>query len=143
MGIAVGFLLAALHKAGVEVAGAIAQTGLVSVVWARPTTHRTLHLKGRDSRGDLAARLTGTDAWSWDAPFVHTAKKYGQTKDARLIWEGHKAGRDIGYCHIEKLHNLESLPPTGFFISCFPHKIRGASAGWTRAVAIFDERLGG
>jgi len=26
-------------------------------------------------------------------------------------------------------------------ISCFPHKVRGASAGWTRAVAIFDERL--
>ena len=28
------------------------------------------------------------------------------------------------------------LPPHGFTISCFPHKIRGASAGWTRAVAI-------
>ena len=86
-------------------------------------------------------RLTGTDAWSWDAPFVHTAQKYGATHDASLIWEGHKAGRDIGYCHLEKLHNLESLPPDGFFIACFPHKIRGASAGWTRAVAIFDERL--
>ena len=85
--------------------------------------------------------VTGADAWSWDAPFVHTAKKYGQTHDASLIWEGHKAGRDIGYCHIEKLHNLESLPADGFFISCFPYKIRGASAGWTRAVAIFDERL--
>ncbi len=88
-------------------------------------------------------RLTGTDAWSWDAPFVYTARKYGESKDASLIWEGHKAGRDIGYCHIEKLHNLESLPPTGFYISCFPHKIRGASAGWTRAVAIFDDALSG
>ena len=88
-------------------------------------------------------RLTGTDAWSWDAPFVHTAKKYGETQDASLIWEGHKAGRDIGYCHLEKLHNLEALPGHGFFISCFPHKIRGASAGWTRAVAIFDEALTG
>jgi kynurenine formamidase len=86
-------------------------------------------------------RLTGTDAWSWDAPFVHTAQKYGASHDASLIWEGHKAGRDIGYCHLEKLHNLEVLPPTGFTISCFPHKIRGASAGWTRAVAIFDDRL--
>ena len=86
-------------------------------------------------------RLTGTDAWSWDAPFVHTAQKYGESQDASLIWEGHKAGRDIGYCHIEKMHNLESLPPTGFYISCFPHKIRGASAGWTRAVAIFDDAL--
>jgi kynurenine formamidase len=86
-------------------------------------------------------RLTGTDAWSWDAPFVHTAKKYQESQDASLIWEGHKAGRDIGYCHMEKMHNLEVLPPTGFFISCFPHKIRGASAGWTRAVAIFDDAL--
>lgn len=90
---------------------------------------------------ERGVRLTGTDAWSWDAPFVHTAGKYAQTGDAGLIWEGHKAGRDIGYCHLEKLHNLEALPANGFYISCFPHKIRGASAGWTRAVAIFDEAL--
>ncbi len=90
---------------------------------------------------ERGVRLTGTDAWSWDAPFVHTAKKYAESKDAGLIWEGHKAGRDIGYCHIEKLHNLEALPADGFYVSCFPHKIRGASAGWTRAVAIFDDAL--
>jgi len=90
---------------------------------------------------ERGVRLTGTDAWSWDAPFVYTAEKYAATKDASLIWEGHKAGRDIGYCHLEKLHNLQSLPPDGFIISCFPHKIRGASAGWTRAVAIFDDAL--
>ena len=52
-----------------------------------------------------------------------------------------RTGRDIGYCHLEKLHNLEALPASGFTISCFPHKVRGASAGWTRAVAIVDERL--
>ena len=84
-------------------------------------------------------RLTGTDAWSWDAPFVHTKDKYATTHNAGLIWEGHKAGRDIGYCHLEKLHNLEALPPDGYTIACFPVKIRGASAGWTRAVAIFDQ----
>lgn len=88
---------------------------------------------------ERGVRLTGTDAWSWDAPFTYTAQRYAQSQDASLIWEGHKAGRDIGYCHLEKLHNLEELPPHGFVISCFPHKIRGASAGWTRAVAIFDE----
>lgn len=86
-------------------------------------------------------RLTGTDAWSWDAPFSYTAKRIAETGDMSLIWEGHKAGRDIGYCHLEKLHNLESIPGHGFYISCFPHKIRGASAGWTRAVAIFDDAL--
>jgi kynurenine formamidase len=88
---------------------------------------------------ERGARLTGTDAWSWDAPFVHTAKKVAETGDTSLIWEGHKAGRDIGYCHLEKLHNLEALPPHGFTVSCFPHKIKGASAGWTRAVAIIEE----
>ena len=84
-------------------------------------------------------RVTGTDAWSWDAPFVHTAKKYQETQDPSLIWEGHKAGKDIGYCHLEKLHNLEILPSTGFMVVCFPVKIRKASAGWTRAVAIINE----
>jgi len=87
---------------------------------------------------ERGVRLTGTDAWSWDAPFVHTAKRYAETHDARLIWEGHKMGRHIGYCHIEKLHNLEALPAHGFAIACFPVKIARASAGWTRAVAIFD-----
>ena len=83
-------------------------------------------------------RVTGTDGWSWDAPFVHTREKYLATGDASVIWEGHKAGREIGYCHLEKLHNLEVLPDYGFMISCFPHKIRAASAGWTRAVAIIE-----
>jgi kynurenine formamidase len=87
---------------------------------------------------ERGVRLTGTDAWSWDAPFVHTAEKYKESGDASLIWEGHKAGRHIGYCHLEKLHNLEALPGDGFTITCFPVKIRGASAGWTRAVAVFD-----
>ncbi|HZV20440.1 MAG TPA: cyclase family protein [Hyphomicrobiales bacterium] len=93
----------------------------------------TLYLTSR------GVRVTGTDAWSWDAPFVHTAKRYAENRDPRIIWEGHKAGREIGYCHIEKLHNLEALPSKGFMISCFPVKIEKASAGWTRAVAIIED----
>lgn len=88
---------------------------------------------------ERGVRLTGTDGWSWDAPFVHTREKYLETGNPGLIWEGHKAGRDIGYCHLEKLHNLEVLPSTGFTIACFPMKIRAASAGWTRAVAIIED----
>ncbi len=84
-------------------------------------------------------RVTGTDAWSWDAPFMHTARKVADTGDTSLIWEGHKAGRDIGYCHMEKLTNLDQLPSFGFTVSCFPAKIKRGSAGWTRAVAIFEE----
>jgi kynurenine formamidase len=92
----------------------------------------TLYLTSR------GVRITGTDGWSWDAPFIHTMKRYAETKNAGLIWEGHRAGREIGYCHIEKLHNLEALPAAGFMVSCFPVKVRGGSAGWTRAVAIID-----
>jgi len=84
-------------------------------------------------------RVTGTDAWSWDAPFSHTARKWAETHDPSIIWEGHRASIDIGYCHMEKLSNLESLPATGFTISCFPVKLKGGSAGFTRAVAIFEE----
>jgi kynurenine formamidase len=96
---------------------------------------------GRDATLYLlerGVRVTGTDGWSWDAPFQHTKLKYEETKDPRVIWEGHKAGREIGYCHLEKLHNLEALPSDGFTLACFPFKIRGASAGWTRAVAIVE-----
>ncbi|MGB8840480.1 MAG: cyclase family protein [Aliidongia sp.] len=88
---------------------------------------------------ERGVRLTGTDGWSWDAPFIHTAKRWAETHDPSIIWEGHKAGAEIGYCHLEKLHNLEALPASGFTICCFPVKIRAASAGWTRAVAILDE----
>ncbi|GGE82673.1 cyclase family protein [Sphingomonas prati] len=88
------------------------------------------------SRG---VRVTGTDAWSWDAPFSHTAARVAETGDYGLVWEGHKAGRDIGYCHMEKLTNLDRLPADGFLISCFPTKVKRGSAGWTRAVAIFED----
>ena len=88
---------------------------------------------------ERGVRVTGTDAWSWDAPFSHTARRFAETGDAGLIWEGHRASMEIGYCHLEKLAGLEALPPMGFTVACFPYKIRGASAGFTRAVAIVDE----
>jgi kynurenine formamidase len=83
-------------------------------------------------------RVTGTDGWSWDAPFSFTAKRFLESGDPSIIWEGHKAGRDIGYCHMEKLTNLDALPPSGFKVCCFPVKIEAASAGWTRCVALLD-----
>lgn len=88
---------------------------------------------------DQGVKVTGTDAWSWDAPFAYTAKRYAETGDASLIWEGHKAGRKRGYCHIEKLSNLEALPATGFTVVCFPFKIKGGSAGFTRVVGIVED----
>jgi kynurenine formamidase len=87
---------------------------------------------------ERGVRLTGIDAWGWDAPFSHTRERWLETKDPSIIWEGHYAGIDTPYCHLEKLQHLEKLPGDGFTVACFPCKIKDASAGWTRAVALFD-----
>jgi kynurenine formamidase len=97
---------------------------------------------GRDATLHLVeqgVRIVGTDGWSWDAPFSHTLERFRRDGDPSIIWEGHKAGRERGYCQLEKLHNLQALPDDGFTIVCFPVKITHASAGWTRAVALVDE----
>lgn len=97
---------------------------------------------GREATNYLTERgvkITGTDAWSWDAPFIHTAKKVAETGDAGLIWEGHRAGMERAYGHMEKLANLEALPSTGFEVICFPVKIKAASAGWCRPVAVLKD----
>ena len=86
----------------------------------------------------------GIDAWSWDAPFIITAQKWkksvkAKSPDTSIIWEGHFAGRDLGYFQLEKLTNLDKVPPIGATMYCFPVKIARASAGWVRAVATIPE----
>ena len=96
---------------------------------------------GREATLWLAARgmrVCGTDAWSWDAPLASQAARIRETGDYSLFWEGHKAGADCVYCHIEKLTNLEALPATGFEVMALPVKVARGSAGWCRAVAMID-----
>lgn len=88
---------------------------------------------------ERGVRVAGIDAWGWDVPFSIMAKRFAEDGNADAIWEGHRAGMEIGYCHLEKLHNLDALPATGFDVCCFPVKIHAASAGWTRAVAIIND----
>ena len=76
---------------------------------------------------ERGVRVVGTDGWSWDAPFNHTAKRWAENPDPAMIWEGHKAGREIPYWQMEKLHNLEVLPDHGFTVACFPVKIAATS----------------
>lgn len=83
-------------------------------------------------------KVVGTDAWSWDRPLSLVAEEFRQHHDASVIWEGHFAGIEKEYYHLEKLTNLDKLPATGFKIACFPIKIDKASAGWTRTVAILS-----
>jgi kynurenine formamidase len=56
-----------------------------------------------------------------------------------LIWAAHRVGIEREYCQIEKLANLDQLPrPYGFKAACFPVKLEGGSAGWTRVVAMIE-----
>ena len=88
---------------------------------------------------ERGVRVVGTDSYSWDPAFKFGLERFRATGDASLIWEGHKAGRDIGYWQMEKLVNLEQLPAHGFTVSCFPIKLKHASAGWCRTVAILHD----
>jgi cyclase len=88
---------------------------------------------------DLGIRVIGTDAFSLDAPFTYIIDQYRQTRDRSVLWPAHFAGRRREYCQIERLANLHKIPPHGFWVSCFPVKIAGAGAGWTRAVAFVTE----
>lgn len=83
-------------------------------------------------------RVCGTDAWSWDPPLMSQAAQARQTGDWSVFWEGHKAGADTIFCHMEKLANLDQLPGTGFEVIALPVKIAKGSAGWCRPVAILE-----
>jgi kynurenine formamidase len=88
---------------------------------------------------ERGVKVVGTDAWSWDRPLPLIAEEFKDSHDPSIIWEGHFASIERGYCHIEKLTNLDKLPATGFTFFCFPVKIKRASAGWIRAVALVDD----
>ncbi len=110
--------------------------------WGRPeylvkgagmTRESTLYLC------DRGVKVVGIDAWSWDRPLPFLAKEFQETGDPKVIWEAHFAGIERGYCHMEKLTGLERIPVShGFKVACFPVKIKNASAGWTRPVAIVE-----
>lgn len=89
---------------------------------------------------DQGCRVMGIDAWGWDRPFTAIKAEFEATRDKHIVWTAHKAGIQKEYCHIEKLANLDKLPkPYGFKVACFPVKITGGSAGWSRVVAIFED----
>ena len=84
-------------------------------------------------------KVMGIDAWGWDRPFWALKEDFQRGGDKSILWEGHRAGIEKEYCHIEKLAHLDKLPrPFGFQVACFPVKLTGGSAGWCRAVAIMQ-----
>ena len=93
----------------------------------------TLYLTSR------GVRITGTDAWSWDAPFVAHSEEIRRDAQRRA-----DLGRPQGRPRDRLLPHREAAQPgsaagVGLHGGCFPVKIKAASAGWTRAVAIIEE----
>jgi kynurenine formamidase len=84
-------------------------------------------------------KVTGTDAWGWDRPLHLQVKEAKETGRADVFWEAHFVGVDMEYCHLERLTNLDKLPPTGFKVCCFPLKVEGGSAGPARVVAMIED----
>lgn len=83
---------------------------------------------------EQGVRVMGIDAWGWDEPLDLQAQKALQAGREGVFWAAHQV--DLPYAQIERLVNLDQLPPTGFQVSCFPLKIQGGSAGPARVVAI-------
>jgi kynurenine formamidase len=100
--------------------------------------HSGLRVDATEFLVDSGVKLIGIDAWGIDRPFE---LMIGDAQAGRAqFWESHLLGRRKEYCQIERLANLDMLPrPTGFLVSAFPVKLEGASGGWARVVAIFDE----
>ena len=79
----------------------------------------------------------GIDAWGWDAPLNQQAREALARQQPGIFWAAHQV--DLPYAQIERLVNLDALPPFGFKISCFPLKIAGGSAGPARVVALLEQ----
>lgn len=84
-------------------------------------------------------KVTGIDSWGWDIPLRYQAEEAKRTDRNDVFWAAHYVGIRHEYCHMERLANLDQLPPTGFKVCCFPLKVAGGSAGPARVVALVEE----
>ncbi|HEY0640401.1 MAG TPA: cyclase family protein [Pseudonocardiaceae bacterium] len=85
---------------------------------------------------ERGVRVIGIDSFGFDAPFVRMLTDYTRTGDAEHLWPAHLYGREHEYCQLERLTNLGAIGrPSGFGVSCFPVKLTGGDAGWSRVVA--------
>ncbi len=87
---------------------------------------------------ERGVKVTGTDAWSWDAPSPHAPPRFAETGDASLIWEGHKAGAVARLLPHREARQPRPAAAQRLHGRLLPREDPQASAGWTRAVAILD-----
>lgn len=83
---------------------------------------------------ERGVRVMGIDAWGWDRPLHLQAEEAIATGRSGVFWAAHQA--DLAYSQIERLVNLDQVPPSGFTVACFPLRLVGGSAAPARVVAI-------
>jgi kynurenine formamidase len=89
---------------------------------------------------EQGVKVIGTDAYGFDKPFGEMGRRFVESGDSDELWPAHFAGRDVEYCQIEKMANLDELPRrTDIPLVTFPIVVEGASAGWVRPVAMLEE----
>lgn len=83
-------------------------------------------------------KLIGIDGYAMDVSY-QTMKRDQESGNPNPL-PLHFLGRSHEHMHLEKLANLDALPRAhGFLFAAFPIKLRGASAGWVRPVALVPE----
>ncbi|MEV6278916.1 cyclase family protein [Nocardia sp. NPDC051832] len=87
---------------------------------------------------DAGIDVIGTDGASFDGPFEPMIERFLADGDRAALWPAHVLGRRRPYYQIERLANLDKLPATGFFVIALPVLISGATAAWTRAIAVLQ-----
>lgn len=112
-------------------------------LWGKPEYLTEFPGMGADATKylvDQGAKVIGTDAYGFDKPFSEMGRRFAESGDSKELWPAHFAGREVEYCQIEKIANLDKLPRrTNVPLVAFPISIAEASAGWVRPVAMFEK----
>jgi kynurenine formamidase len=115
-------------------------------LWGRPeyfTEFRGMSRAATCWLLERGVKVIGIDTFGFDPPFHVMLDRHRASGRAEDLWPAHVWGRHQEYCQIERLANLEQIDrPFGFKVACFPIKLTGCGAGWSRVVALLDETGG-
>ncbi|ELZ20481.1 cyclase family protein [Haloterrigena salina JCM 13891] len=88
------------------------QTG-ADELWGTPeylTQFPGMSAEGTKFLVEQGVKVIGTDAYGFDKPFAEMGRRYVESGDEEELWPAHVAGREVEYCQIEKMANLDALP---------------------------------
>ena len=112
-------------------------------LWGTPAYFTSFRGLTREATAFLVTqgvKVIGVDTFGFDAPFDQMLENYNRSGDPGALWPAHMYGREREYCQIERLARLADIErPYGFKVACFPVKLRGCGAGWSRVVAVVED----